>query len=137
MMTPEEFLEISTAATDGTPLTQDQALALVRTIQRMDLMLLIGQNALNLMVENAAETIPALSQKVVAMCGRTDNKIKRKAAELSAELFADIEMSLQTYLANAMIEGARILGVDLAELLGTELADAISEDVPAQEEEAQ
>lgn len=124
MLKPEEFSEIVTAVSNDTPITQEQAAKLVATVQRMDLQLLIGQNALHLAVENMAVTVPALAQAVMERCGRTDKKIKKKIAEMAGAAVGDFEISLQSYLANAMFEAARLLGVSIEDFIGEAVAEA-------------
>lgn len=120
MLKPEEYAEIVKAVNDKEQLTHEQAIALVRTIQQMDLQLLIGQNALQLATENMAVMIPAIAQKTMERCGRTDKKIKRRIAEMAAEAVGSFEESLQAYLAGALLEAARLLEINIEDLLGVE-----------------
>ena len=120
MLKPEEYAEIVKAVNDKEQLTHEQAVALVRTIQQMDLQLLIGQNALQLATENMSVMIPAVAQKTMERCGRTDKKIKRRIAEMAAEAVGSFEESLQSYLAGALLEAARLLEINIEDLLGVE-----------------
>ena len=130
MLSPEEYGIIVKAVSEETPLTQEQANGLVKTIQQMDVQLLIGQNALQLAMENLAVAVPAIGQKVMERCGRTDKKVKHAVAEMSADLVGSCEESIQSYMIGAMLEAAQMLDVSLDELLGTE---HIEEEAPAEE----
>jgi hypothetical protein len=132
MLKPEEYAEIVKAVNDKEQLTHEQAVALVRTIQQMDLQLLIGQNALQLATENMSVMIPAVAQKTMERCGRTDKKIKRRIAEMAAEAVGSFEESLQSYLAGALLEAARLLEINIEDLLGVEeeeLDESLTEEV--------
>ena len=133
MMRPEDFAEIVRALENDEAVSAEQVRALVHTVQRMDLQLLIGQNALQLAMENMTVTVPALAEAVMQRCGRTDKKIKKKIAEMAGAAVGDFELSLQSYLANAMLEAARLLDVSIEELVGLEegALDEMAEEVVA------
>jgi hypothetical protein len=84
---------------------------LVATIRALDVQLLIAQNALELSIANLNIAVSDTAQQVLAACGRTDNKTKKKMAELAAGMVNKCEGSVQTYLAKAFIEAAENLGV--------------------------
>lgn len=136
MLKPEEFAEIAQAVSDKEALTYEQTVALVRTIQHMDLQLVIGQNALQLAMENISTVVPELAARVLERSGRTDNKIKKAVAQIAAEVVSSCDVSLQTYIANAIFEAARILDMTIEEFMGVD-ADNLFEDEEQQEAAAE
>jgi hypothetical protein len=123
MLKPEEFAEIAQAVSDEQQLTHQQAIDLVRTVQQMDLQLIIGQNALQLSMDNAFTAIPALAEKVLERAGRTDKKIKKNIAALAAEAVNECDLSVQGYIAGAVLEAAQLLGISLYEFMGVDEAE--------------
>jgi hypothetical protein len=128
MLKPEEFAQIAQAVNDKEDLTYEQAIALVRTIQHMDLQLVIGQNALQLAMENINTVVPALAERVLERSGRTDKKIKKSVAEIAAEVVSSCDVSLQTYIANAIFEASRILEMTIEEFMGVEETEEETEE---------
>lgn len=128
MLKPEEFAEIAQAISDKEDLTYEQTVALVRTIQHMDLQLVIGQNALQLAMENINTVVPELAARVLERSGRTDKKIKKSVAEMAAEVVSSCDISVQTYIANAVFEAARILDMTIEEFMGVEADDIVAEE---------
>lgn len=98
---------------------------ILNTIKALDLQLVIAQNALELCLTNLVASIPALAEKVLAIAGRTDKKIKKKVAELAAGIVGECEDSLQTYMMKANLEAIKLLGVDLET---TEVAPVVEEE---------
>ena len=117
MLNAEEFQEIVAAVADNKDITQGQAASLIDVIHRLDLQLLIAQNALELSLANVNVVVPDLAERVLAASGRTDNKSKKKIAELAAGVVAQFEGSVQTYLVNATLEAMQLLGIKPDEFL--------------------
>lgn len=120
MLRPEQFAEIAQAVHDEQPLTHQQAIDLVRTVQQMDLQLIIGQNALQLSMDNAFTALPALAEKVLERAGRTDKKIKKSIAALAAEAVNECDTSVQGYIAGAVLEASQLLNISLYEFMGVD-----------------
>jgi len=118
LIKPEDFEKIIKSVEDGVQVSVDEVRNLIDTIRKMDLQLLIGQNALNLAVENMHVIVPALAQQVMERCGRTDKKIKKAVSELSAQNVLQFEASVQSYVVNALMEASRLLNITLNELVG-------------------
>ncbi len=118
MIKPEEFEKIIKSVEDGVEVTIDEVRNLIDTIRQMDLQLLIGQNALNLAIENIHVIVPTLAQQVMERCGRTDKKIKKFVSELSAQNVLQFEASVQSYVVNALMEASRLLNITLNDLVG-------------------
>lgn len=118
MIKPEEFEKIIKSVEDGVEITVDEVRNLIDTIRQMDLQLLIGQNALNLAIENIHVIVPTLAQQVMERCGRTDKKIKKFVSELSAQNVLQFEASVQSYVVNALMEASRLLNITLNDLVG-------------------
>lgn len=115
MISGEDFQALEEQITEGVEVAQERIKDLLDTIRALDLQLLIAQNALDLTLTNLNNVVPELAQKVLSMCGRTDQKIKKKIAELSAGVVAECEGSVQSYLAKATIEALGVLGIQLPE----------------------
>lgn len=111
MLSAEEFQEIVEAVADNKTITQEQATSLIDVIHRLDLQLLIAQNGLELSLANMTVVVPDLAERVLSASGRTDNKIKKKVAELAAGVVVQFEDSVQTYLVNATLEALQLLGI--------------------------
>lgn len=111
MINAEEFQEIVAAVADNKDITQGQAASLIDVIHRLDLQLLIAQNGLELSLANVNVIVPELAERVLALSGRTDKKIKKKIAELAAGTVVQFEDSVQTYLVKATIEAMELLGI--------------------------
>jgi hypothetical protein len=111
LLNAEEFQEIVEAVADNKTITQDQAASLIDVIHRLDLQLLIAQNGLELSLANVNVIVPDLAERVLAASGRTDNKIKKKIAQLAAGTVVQFEDSVQTYLVNATLEALQLLGI--------------------------
>ena len=122
MIDAEEFQKIVAAVEEGTEVTRDQVAGLIDVIQRLDLQLLIAQNGLELSLTNLANVVPDLAERVLALAGRTDKKIKKKIAELAAGTVAQCEDSVQTYLVKATLEALNLLGIDPETLVTNEEA---------------
>ena len=118
MIKPEEFEKIIKSVEDGVEVTIDEVRNLIDTIRQMDLQLLIGQNALNLAIENIHVIVPTLAQQVMERSGRTDKKIKKFVSELSAQNVLQFEASVQSYVVNALMEASRLLNITLNDLVG-------------------
>jgi hypothetical protein len=118
LIKPEEFEKIIKSVEDGVEVTVDEVRNLIDTIRQMDLQLLIGQNALNLAIENIHVIVPTLAQQVMERCGRTDKKIKKFVSELSAQNVLQFEASVQSYVVNALMEASRLLNITLNDLVG-------------------
>jgi hypothetical protein len=123
MLSAEEYAAIVTAASNNEPVSAEQVDGLIKTVQHMDLQLVIGQNALQLAMENLETCIPAIAEKVMERCGRTDMKTKKAIAQMAGELVGQCEESVQNYVVGAMVEASRLLDIPLEELLGTEHLD--------------
>jgi hypothetical protein len=54
-------------------------------------------------------------EQVLAACGRTDQKTKKKIAEMAAGMVARCEESVQMYLAKALLEATSTLGLEWPE----------------------
>jgi hypothetical protein len=118
LIKPEEFEKIIKSVEDGVEVTVDEVRNLIDTIRQMDLQLLIGQNALNLAIENIHVIVPTLAQQIMERCGRTDKKIKKFVSELSAQNVLQFEASVQSYVVNALMEASRLLNITLNDLVG-------------------
>ena len=116
MISGEEFQALEERVAAGVELTIEHAKTLLDTVRALDVQLLIAQNALELSLANTSNVVPDIAQKVMSMCGRTDQKTKKKVAELAAGLVSQCDDSVQTYLAKAMIDALSLLGVDLGDL---------------------
>jgi hypothetical protein len=125
-MTPEEFAKVAEAVAAGETVTPEQAVELISMVRRMDILTLIFQNALELMSQNTYESIPAMGEKVLQRCGRTDHKSKKAVAEQAAGLVAQCDASLQGYITTAMLEAAGLLNITIEELLGIPAEDVTS-----------
>ena len=124
MMTPEQFAEVAETVAAGNQITPEQTAELISMVRRMDILVLIFQNALELMVQNAYEAIPAVAEKVMQRCGRTDHKTKKSIAEQAATAVASCDNALQSYMTVAMMEAAKILDISIEELLGMPTQEA-------------
>lgn len=111
MLNAEEFQEIITAVAEDKDITKEQVAGLIDVIHRLDLQLLIAQNGLELSLANVNVIVPDLAERVLAMSGRTDNKSKKKVAELAAGTVVQFQDSVQTYLVNATLEAMELLGI--------------------------
>ena len=118
MIKPEEFEKIIKSVEDGVEVTVDEVRNLIDTIRQMDLQLLIGQNALNLAIENIHVIVPTLAQQIMERCGRTDKKIKKFVSELSAQNVLQFESSVQSYVVNALMEASRMMNITINDLVG-------------------
>jgi hypothetical protein len=111
LLNAEEFQEIITAVAEDKDITKEQVAGLIDVIHRLDLQLLIAQNGLELSLANVNVIVPDLAERVLAMSGRTDNKSKKKVAELAAGTVVQFQDSVQTYLVNATLEAMELLGI--------------------------
>ena len=118
MIKPEDFEKIIKSIEDGVEVTVDEVRNLIDTIRQMDLQLLIGQNALNLAIENIHVIVPTLAQQIMERCGRTDKKIKKFVSELSAQNVLQFESSVQSYVVNALMEASRMMNITINDLVG-------------------
>ena len=112
MISAEDFEEIVEAVAANKDVTQEQVSSLIDVIRRLDLQLLIAQNGLELTLTNAHVVIPNLAERVLSLAGRTDQKIKKKVAELAAQNVIELESSVQAYLVKATIEAMNLLGIN-------------------------
>ncbi len=127
MIKPEDFEKIIKSVEDGVEVTVDEVRNLIDTIRQMDLQLLIGQNALNLAIENIHVIVPTLAQQIMERCGRTDKKIKKFVSELSAQNVLQFESSVQSYVVNALMEASRMMNITINDLVG-DIQDIFGED---------
>ncbi len=127
MINAEEFQEIVAAVADNKDITQGQAASLIDVIHRLDLQLLIAQNGLELSLANVNVIVPDLAERVLAMSGRTDNKSKKKVAELAAGTVVKFEDSVQTYLVKATLEAMELLGIKPEDFLLEDEDDTTTE----------
>ena len=105
MISAEDFQEIEqTIASGASTVASEKVEALIETIKVLDLHLAIAQNSVELSLANTGSVVPDLAHQVMSMCGRTDQKTKKKVAELAAQVVNQCEDSVQTYLAKAIIE---------------------------------
>jgi len=117
MIKPEEFKAIVEQIEAGIVLSVEEATKLVDTIKHMDVQLMIAQNALQLSIQNLAIIVPHIASDVLAKAGRTDQKIKKKIAELAAQAVANCEDSVQTYLINSSLEAVKMFNLALDEFI--------------------
>jgi len=108
MLTPDEFKEVVTAVENKT-VTDEQAQAMLTTIYELDANLVILQNTVELAVSNALELLPAMVERTLTMAGRTDGKIKKKAAKFAADVTARYEVAIQLYLSQAFEQAEDML----------------------------
>jgi hypothetical protein len=127
LIKPEDFEKIIKSVEDGVEVTVDEVRNLIDTIRQMDLQLLIGQNALNLAIENIHVIVPTLAQQIMERCGRTDKKIKKFVSELSAQNVLQFESSVQSYVVNALMEASRMMNITINDLVG-DIQDIFGED---------
>lgn len=104
MLTPIEFKEITDLLEKDEAITLEQSKALLNTLYVLDANLVVVQNALELSVANAREIIPALAFKVMEMCGRNDNKSKKKVATLAGAITGKFEQAIHLYINGAFEE---------------------------------
>lgn len=109
MIEPQDFKTIVDVVNAKTPLTDEQANTLIKTIFELDANLVILQNAVELCVLNAQEVLPAVAETVLRMSGRTDSKSKKKAAKYAGEVTARFEVAIQMYLAGAAEQAEEML----------------------------
>ena len=132
MINGDEFqqleLEINSLGVEA--IASTRVAELLTTIKTLDVQLLIAQNALELSLTNIGNVVPDIAQKVMSMCGRTDQKTKKKVAELAAGLVSQCDDSVQTYLAKAMMDALSLLGVDLGDLTGEATEESNDEWTP-------
>ena len=133
MIKPEDFEKIIKSIEDGVEVTVDEVRNLIDTIRQMDLQLLIGQNALNLAIENIHVIVPTLAQQIMERCGRTDKKIKKFVSELSAQNVLQFESSVQSYVVNALMEASRMMNITINDLVG-DIQDIFGEEDEDSEE---
>jgi hypothetical protein len=124
LIKPEDFKKLVDDIAAGNPVSVAVS-DLVDTIKEMDLQLLISQNALELCLTNLVSVVPDLAEKVLAMSGRTEQKIKKKVAELAAGVVSQCEDSLQTYMVKAQLEAMRLMNISVDDLI-TEQAAAVA-----------
>ena len=117
MIKPEDFKAMVEQLTEGVALSVEQAKQLTDTIKHMDIQLIISQNALQLSIQNLAIIVPHIASDVLAKAGRTDQKIKKKIAELAAQAVANCEDSVQTYLINSSMEAVKMFDLPLDEFI--------------------
>ena len=117
MIKPEDFKAMVEQLTEGVALSVEQAKQLTDTIKHMDIQLIISQNALQLSIQNLAIIVPHIANDVLAKAGRTDQKIKKKIAELAAQAVANCEDSVQTYLINSSMEAVKMFDLPLDEFI--------------------
>lgn len=120
MLSPEDFSAIATRNDNNEPITVEEARELIRVIRRLDLLLVVFQNALELTASNAYEAMPELAKRVMDRCGRTETKVKKAVGELAAQAVSAIDTAAQGYLTTALMQGAQMLNVSLEELLGVD-----------------
>lgn len=130
VMTPDQYTEIENAVKDGATLSAEQIDMLLQTINRLDATVLVFQNSLQLFAESTAAAVPQLAQKIMARCGRTDSKIKKAVATMTAESIGSIEEAIQGYLVTCMLQIAELLNVPIEELIGSGDAPAAPEEEP-------
>jgi hypothetical protein len=119
LIKPEDFQQLVQDLEENKP-RNISVVELVDTIKELDMQLLIAQNALELSMVNLSTVVPDLAERVLAMCGRTDSKSKKKVAELAANAVLQCEGSVQTYLVKATLEAMKVLGINLDDISETE-----------------
>ena len=117
MIKPEEFKAIVGQIEAGIVLSVEEATKLIDTIKHMDIQLIISQNALQLSMQNLSIIVPHIASDVLAKAGRTDQKIKKKIAELAAQAVANCEDSVQTYLINSSLEAVKMFNLNIDEFI--------------------
>lgn len=127
MIKPEDFKKLVDDIAAGNPVSVSIG-DLVDTIKEMDLQLLISQNALELCLTNLVSVVPDLAEKVLAMSGRTEQKIKKKVAELAAGVVSQCEDSLQTYMFKAQLEAMRLMNISVDDLIAEQAAAVVVEE---------
>jgi len=127
MLTGDQYEQIANARATGEQVTDEQVDALLTTIQKLDLHLAIAQNALQLSIENITVAVPSLAESVMQSCGRTDQKMKKKVADMAASAVANCENSLHTYITSAFLEAARMLGEDIEDFIGQSFDSLVEE----------
>ena len=109
MITPDEFKVLSDKIIAGETITNEEARELLAAVYEMDTNLIILQNTLELSVLNVQDIVPNLSALVLRLSGRTDNKIKKKVAQISAEVVGNFGASIQMYLSGAYEEAQNLV----------------------------
>jgi hypothetical protein len=130
MINPEEFKVLSDAIKAEETLTSEQASTLLQVVYELDANLIILQNALELTLMNAEEVVPAVAEKVLAMAGRTDTKVKKKAATFAAQVTAQFQTATHMYLNGAYEQAVELLEkIKSGESLEEETTTTIEEEV--------
>lgn len=112
MISAEDFQKVEQElATGASTVASETVESLVETIKVLDFHLAITQNAIELSLANTGNVVPDIAHKVMAMCGRTDQKMKKKVAEVAAQVVVQCEDSVQTYLAKAILEAMELSNV--------------------------
>jgi len=104
MITPEEFKEIYDRSQNGEEVTQEETKALLDIILELDRQAIHMQQAVLLAYENTRVLVESLSNKILERTGRTDKKIRRSVAKMSAAAFARYEIAIQMFLSGALDE---------------------------------
>ena len=109
MISGEDFQKVEQELASGaSTISSEIVSSLVETIKVLDLHLAIAQNSIELSLANTGNVVPDIAHKVMSICGRTDQKTKKKVAELAAQVVAQCEDSVQTYLAKAILEAMQL-----------------------------
>ena len=109
MISGEDFQKVEQELASGaSTISSEIVSSLVETIKVLDLHLAIAQNSIELSLANTGNVVPDIAHKVMSICGRTDQKTKKKVAELAAQVVAQCEDSVQTYLAKALLEAMQL-----------------------------
>jgi hypothetical protein len=124
MMTPEQFTQIAEAVEAGTTPPVEDVKLLVDAVRRLDTLMFIFQNGLELLASNVADTMPQLAQQVQARCGRTEQKTTKAVAELAATSVAMNDQMVQGYITTAMFAAATHLNTTIEDLLGVSPEEA-------------
>ncbi len=133
-MNSEDFEAIIKAHTNGDQLTTEQVDSLINAVKRLDVLLLVFQNGLELLATNMNESIPELARMVQKRCGRTDSKITKAIAEMAATLVATQDDAIQGYIVNAIMNAAAHLDMSLEDLLGIDPTELTEQEADAAQE---
>jgi hypothetical protein len=119
-MNSEEFTVVEEKLANGELPDLETVRAMVLDMKRLDTLLVIFQQGLELLADNAMQTIQELALAVQKRCGRTDQKTTKSIAEMAASAVTKNDELIQGYMMTAMFNAATFLEISIEDLLGLE-----------------
>jgi hypothetical protein len=103
MSNSEDFALINNKIRANEELTKDELEKLIAIIFELDSHLIIMQSTLEFSISSVQDYLLQTAETVLAMSGRTDKKIKTKAAKFAAKVAASYQNDIQTYITELVV----------------------------------